>query len=96
LKRLARAAMVVRIINTTPTMRMRLTVANAKANYVDHTLTEQNSVLRLIEDNWQDHARVLENRQTNLRKRRARELARRDASSVNRFVAQTCTRNGCN
>ena len=24
----------------------------AKANYVDHTLTDQTSILRFIEDNW--------------------------------------------
>jgi phospholipase C len=30
----------------------------AKANYVDHTLTDQTSVLRFIEDNWLDGARV--------------------------------------
>jgi phospholipase C len=30
----------------------------AKANYVDHTLTDQTSVLRFIEDNWLSGARV--------------------------------------
>lgn len=30
----------------------------AKANYVDHTLTDQTSVLRFIEDNWLNGARV--------------------------------------
>jgi phospholipase C len=30
----------------------------AKANYVDHTLTDQTSVLRFIEDNWLKSARV--------------------------------------
>jgi phospholipase C len=30
----------------------------AKANYVDHTLTDQSSVLRFIEDNWLSGARV--------------------------------------
>ncbi|MCY0389233.1 alkaline phosphatase family protein [Robbsia sp. Bb-Pol-6] len=30
----------------------------AKANYVDHTLTDQTSVLRFIEDNWLSGARI--------------------------------------
>jgi phospholipase C len=30
----------------------------AKVNYVDHTLTDQTSVLRFIEDNWLSGARV--------------------------------------
>jgi phospholipase C len=30
----------------------------AKANFVDHTLTDQTSVLRFIEDNWLSSARV--------------------------------------
>jgi phospholipase C len=30
----------------------------AKANYVDHTLTDQSSVLRFIEDNWLGGARI--------------------------------------
>jgi phospholipase C len=30
----------------------------AKQNYVDHTLTDQSSVLRFIEDNWLSGARI--------------------------------------
>jgi phospholipase C len=30
----------------------------AKANYIDHTLTDQTSVLRLIEDNWLNKQRI--------------------------------------
>jgi phospholipase C len=30
----------------------------AKVNYVDHTLTDQTSVLRFVEDNWLSAARV--------------------------------------
>jgi phospholipase C len=30
----------------------------AKANYVDHTLTDQTSILRFIEDNWLDGTRM--------------------------------------
>jgi phospholipase C len=30
----------------------------AKANYIDHTLTDQTSVLRFIEDNWLKGARI--------------------------------------
>ena len=30
----------------------------AKANYVDHTLTDQTSILRFIEDNWLNGARI--------------------------------------
>jgi phospholipase C len=30
----------------------------AKANYVDHTLADQSSVLRFIEDNWLSGARI--------------------------------------
>lgn len=30
----------------------------AKANYVDHTLTDQTSILRFIEDNWLSSARI--------------------------------------
>ncbi len=30
----------------------------AKANYVDHTLTDQTSILRFIEDNWLSGERV--------------------------------------
>ncbi len=30
----------------------------AKVNYVDHTLTDQTSVLRFIEDNWLSAARI--------------------------------------
>src|SRR6202521_5623924 len=40
--------------------RMPLLVVSpfAKRNYVDHTLTDQTSVLRLIEDNWLSGARI--------------------------------------
>ena len=30
----------------------------AKRNYVDHTLTDQTSILRFIEDNWLDGERI--------------------------------------
>jgi phospholipase C len=30
----------------------------AKKNYVDHTLTDQSSVLRFVEDNWLDGTRI--------------------------------------
>ena len=30
----------------------------AKKNFVDHTLTDQSSVLRFIEDNWLNGARI--------------------------------------
>jgi phospholipase C len=30
----------------------------SRANYVDHTLTDQSSVLRFIEDNWLDGQRI--------------------------------------
>jgi phospholipase C len=30
----------------------------AKANYIDHTLTDQTSVLRFIEDNWLSSQRI--------------------------------------
>jgi phospholipase C len=30
----------------------------AKTNFVDHTLTDQSSILRFIEDNWLDHERI--------------------------------------
>jgi phospholipase C len=30
----------------------------AKRNHVDHTLTDQSSVIRFIEDNWLDHQRI--------------------------------------
>jgi phospholipase C len=30
----------------------------AKKNYIDHTLTDQTSVLRFIEDNWLQGARI--------------------------------------
>src|SRR5258708_36532280 len=29
-----------------------------KKNYVDHTLTDQSSVLRFVEDNWLNQARI--------------------------------------
>jgi hypothetical protein len=40
--------------------RMPLLVVSpfAKQNYVDHTLTDQTSVLRFIEDNWLDGQRI--------------------------------------
>jgi phospholipase C len=30
----------------------------AKRNFVDHTVTDQSSILRFIEDNWLDNARI--------------------------------------
>ena len=30
----------------------------AKSNYVDHTLTDQTSILRFVEDNWLGGARI--------------------------------------
>ena len=30
----------------------------AKQNYVDHTVTDQTSILRFIEDNWLDSQRI--------------------------------------
>jgi phospholipase C len=30
----------------------------AKANYVDHTMTDQTSIIRFIEDNWLDGERI--------------------------------------
>jgi len=40
--------------------RMPLLVVSpfAKRNHVDHTLTDQSSVLRFVEDNWLDHQRI--------------------------------------
>ena len=30
----------------------------AKQNYVDHTVTDQSSILRFVEDNWLDGQRI--------------------------------------
>jgi phospholipase C len=30
----------------------------AKQNYVDHTMTDQTSIIRFIEDNWLDSERI--------------------------------------
>ncbi|HKE48884.1 MAG TPA: alkaline phosphatase family protein [Rhodanobacteraceae bacterium] len=41
-----------------PRLPLLLVSAWAKQNYVDHTLTDQSSILRFVEDNWLDGARL--------------------------------------
>ena len=41
-----------------PRLPMLVISPYAKQNYVDHTLTDQTSILRFIEDNWLDGQRI--------------------------------------